>query len=147
MAVQLGGADPEFHDLPIKVVSHEALPQQLHAVQLRLGAALAVVSAPLSPDRTSILGLSASPDDWQRHRDHIWIKPNFQGAPALQRFVTGRLFPDLVDRRDGAAHSDRLPCCIHEVNPPPPLRDKALQRGRVSGTWGNPRQKYRQKLL
>ena len=40
----------EFCDLTIEVARHEALPQQLHAMHLRLGAASAVVSAPLSPD-------------------------------------------------------------------------------------------------
>ena len=50
VAVQDGGSDLEFCDLAIEVACHEALPEQFHAVHLRLGAASAVVSAPLSPD-------------------------------------------------------------------------------------------------
>jgi hypothetical protein len=51
--IQYGGADLEFGDLAIEVACHEALPQQLHAMHIRLGAASAVVSAPLSPDRAA----------------------------------------------------------------------------------------------
>ena len=36
-----------------EVACHEALPQQLHAMHLCLGAATAVVSAPFSPDRAT----------------------------------------------------------------------------------------------
>ena len=51
VTVEHGGADLEFGDLTIEVACHEALPQQLYAVHLRLGAASAVVAAPFSPDR------------------------------------------------------------------------------------------------
>lgn len=50
VAVQDGSADMEFSNLTVEVACHEALPQQLHAMHLRLGAASAVVSAPRSPD-------------------------------------------------------------------------------------------------
>ncbi len=50
VAVQHGGADLEFCDLTIEVAYHEALPQQLNAMHLRLSAASAVISAPFSPD-------------------------------------------------------------------------------------------------
>ncbi|EIE50577.1 hypothetical protein C357_13218 [Citreicella sp. 357] len=42
-----------FGDLTIKVACHEVLFQQFHTGHLRLGAASAVVPAPLSPDRTA----------------------------------------------------------------------------------------------
>ncbi len=50
VAIHDGDADLDFRDLTVEVPGHEALPQQFHAVHLRLDAASAVVSAPVSPD-------------------------------------------------------------------------------------------------
>lgn len=50
VAVQNGNTDLKLGDLSVEVPCHEALPQQLHTVHLRLHAASTVVSAPSSPE-------------------------------------------------------------------------------------------------
>lgn len=52
-AVEDGCTDLDLSDLAIEVAGHHALTNQFDAVHLRLDAAPAVVSAPLSPERPS----------------------------------------------------------------------------------------------
>ena len=53
VAVEHGDTDLELRDLTVEVPCHEALPQQLHTMHLRLDAAPAVVSAPSPPEGAS----------------------------------------------------------------------------------------------
>ena len=50
VVVKHGDADLEFRNLTVEVPCHEALPQQFHAVHLRLHTAPAAVTAPSSPE-------------------------------------------------------------------------------------------------
>ena len=49
VAVEDSDTELNLRDLPLKVSGHEALAHQFHTMHLRFDAALAVVSAPLSP--------------------------------------------------------------------------------------------------
>ena len=42
--------DLDFWDLPVEVLCHEALPQQLHTMHLDFDTASSVIPAPPSPD-------------------------------------------------------------------------------------------------
>ena len=53
ISVHDGNADLDLGDVAVEVPRHEALSQQLHAVHLCLGPASAVVSTPVSADRSS----------------------------------------------------------------------------------------------
>lgn len=60
-----------------------------------------------------------------------WLRPR-----RPHRLTIGWPIPGLVTRREGSAHADRLPCCIHQMNPSRSLCEAKPRAGAGRDTVG-----------
>ena len=88
--------------------------------------------------RIAVDGLSPALACRLRRPRHVWIEPDRQRSPALERLVIGRPVQRLVARSVRSAHTLQLSRWIHKMNPSRDLCNKAYRSALVAAKPNNP---------